>query len=142
MTGIPVTFTARGDPLEPLGVAGIGKVAIALARCALARDDGVHTSWRGVASGDAVLIFGESESLPWVDGAQYLGRDPAAPHLWMPTAHRPNVPADALERALLRHAGALAPPLAIVLDPHRIISVAKASPIVRARLQAWLEERA
>ncbi|WP_394847018.1 hypothetical protein LZC95_06065 [Pendulispora brunnea] len=137
--GIAVTFSARGDPLEPVGVVGVGPAALALARRVLAEDNATLARWRGVTAQNALLLLGASDALPWVDGAHYLGRDPAAPRLLMPTTHRPDVPLEAFERALLHHAASLAPPLAILLEPRCIVSVAEARPVMRELLQAWVD---
>ncbi|WP_394836684.1 hypothetical protein LVJ94_07225 [Pendulispora rubella] len=139
--GIAVTFSARGDPLEPVGVVGVGPAALALARRVLAEDDAALAAWRGVVAQDAVFLLGAGDTLPWVDGAHYLGQDPAAPRILLPTTHRPNVPLEAFERALLRHAASLAPPLAILLEPRCVVSLAEARPLARELVQKWLEAR-
>ncbi len=136
-----LTFRPRAIALEALCVAGVGPVARALATRALARDDAWLATLRGVTSGDALFLLGASEALPWVDGALYLGRDDAAPLLLTPTNAAPDVPADVFERAIVRHAGVLVPPIAVLPAPRRLVSVAAARPVERARLAEWLAAR-
>ncbi|WP_394824021.1 hypothetical protein [Pendulispora albinea] len=142
MVGIAVTFSARREPLEPVCVVGVGEIGRRLAQRVLANGDEALRALRGMATSEALVILGASESLPWVDGVQYLGQDAGAPRLLLPTQLRPSVPVDAFERALLRHAAKVAPPLAVLLDPPRVISVAEARPLDRDRVRAWLEVRA
>ena len=133
-----VTFCPREDPLDPVCVVGIGAVGRALARVVRARisHDGERLS--GMVARDIVLFMGEAGRLPWVDGVLYLGRDPRAPRLLLPTQQGPSVPIDAFERAIRRRAPHLAGPLAILLEPARILSVAEARPVDPATLDAFL----
>jgi hypothetical protein len=95
-----------------------------------------------VAADGVLVVVGASSELPWVDGVQYLGRDPRAPRLLLPTALEPaGMPIEVFEQAILAHAERLAPPLAVLALPPRVLSVAAALPIVRARLEAWLESQ-
>ncbi len=139
MAGMTVEFALRPDPLEPLCVVGVGAVARALASRALRSDDASLQALRGVATEDALLLLGPRESLPWVDGVVYLGCDPGAPLLLLPTQRRPTAPVDAFERAILRRLRHAPPPIAVLTHPPRLVSVAEARPVARARLQAWLE---
>ncbi|MFB1484232.1 hypothetical protein [Corallococcus sp. RDP092CA] len=126
----------RALPLEPLAVAGVGPVALALGHRASRAGDAALASWSGVAGTDVLVLLGASASLPWVDGAVYLGRDPLAPSLLLPCALEPDVAPALLERALL--AGQGDAPLAVLPGAGVLVSVAAAQPVVRASLLAWL----
>jgi hypothetical protein len=93
---------------------------------------------RGVIGAGCAIVLGETEALPWIEGLTYLGRDPDAPSLLLPTNLAPSVPATLLERALFAQIDE-APPIAVLPDPPRIASVSKALPIARSRLLARLE---
>ena len=136
---VPVRWGPRAEPLEPLAVVGEGTVALALARRALAEDDARLASWSGVAGPGVLVLLGPAGSLPWVDGAVYLGRDPAAPSLLMPCALAPSVAASMLERALLLRAGKAGTPVAVLPASGHLVSVNAARPVSRATLTAWLE---
>lgn len=137
--GIPVTFSARDERLEPTAVAALGAAARALGRHLLQCSDERLAAWTAVAGTDALFVLGASDSLPWVDGVFYLGRAPGAPRLFVPTTLRPTTIAmELFEAAILSHAPALVPPLAVMVAPHRIVSLAGALPIGRQRLRAWL----
>ena len=139
MPGIAVAFHNRSVPLEPRCVVGTGAVSRALGARVLRYPDARLESLRGVVADGTLLLLGASDCLPWVDGATYLGCDPEAPFLLLSTRHRPNVPVDAFERALLRHAQSIPPPIAVLLHPSRLVSVADARILERARLQHWVE---
>lgn len=139
---LPVRWGPRSEPLEPLAVAGVGPVALALARRALASDEAVLASWQGVAGPDVLVLLGASASLPWVDGAVYLGRDPGAPALLLPCALAPDMAPSLLERALLARPGkAVSTPLAVLPSTHQLVPVDAARPVARASLVAWLDAR-
>lgn len=138
---LPVAWGPRRVPLEPVGVAVRGEAARSLARRLLGRTDEALDKLSGVAGADLLILLGDTAALPWVEGAVYLGRDPSAPSLLLPTTHEPSVPLDLLERALTQRAVRFqaTPPLAVLLDPPRLASTLEARPLVRERLQAWLE---
>lgn len=112
---ITVGWRARAVPLDPLAVVGTGLVATALLECA----EGL----RGVRTSDAVVLVGDD--LPWVDGCRYLGRDPAAPGVYLPTELEPDVPVALFAAALQRrHAGPVA------VWPGVAVSLLKLRPVV------------
>lgn len=133
-----VAFVPRGVPLEPRAVFGFGAAAHALAERLLRRDDAALATLRGLSWADGLLVLGLAADLPWADGVSYLGQDPQAPRLLLPTQLRPDVPLDAFERALLRQGGPIEPPIAVLSNPSRLVSVVPARTIARARLVAWL----
>jgi hypothetical protein len=135
---LPVAFVPRRAPLAPLAAAAQGPAARALAERLLARDDDALAALSGVASPDGIIVLGPAEALPWVDGVVYLGRDPEAPALLLPTALAPDAPPALLERAVLTRVAAA--PVAVLADPPALASLAAARPLDRARLRAWLGE--
>jgi hypothetical protein len=133
-----VTWSPRQNPLAALAVAGVGPVAVALARRALAADDKQLGAWSGVAGPGMLVLLGETDSLPWVDGAVYLGRDPTAPSLLLPCALAPEVAPALLERALVAHAAA-GTPLAVLPRSGQLVPVGAARTVARETLAAWLK---
>ncbi len=137
---VKVSWIAREPPLSAGVVVARDGVARALARRLLRAGDEDLARWRAV-SGDALLaVMGERETLPWVDGVTYLGRDPAAPSLWLPTTLRPDAPVELFERALLARASRVSPPLAVLVREGGmdLVSLAEARPVARAVLTRWL----
>lgn len=143
---IPVQWRPRAAPLEPVGMAVRGEAARVLARRLLARDDEALARLSGVAAPELLVVLGEVDELPWVDGAVYLGRDAEAPSLLLPTTREPSVPIPLVERALLGRArspgspGSIAPPYAVLIDPPLLASAQAARPILRSVLLSWLKE--
>jgi hypothetical protein len=135
---IQTRWRAREWPLAPIAVAAHGEVAIAFAHRLLALEDESLATLKGVAGEGLLILLGDEESLIWVDGVTYLGRDEAAPALLVPTTLEPDVPMALLERALVKRLNEAAP-IAVLLDPPIIASVSLARPISRETLVGWLK---
>jgi len=141
-TGVAPEWTPRDVPLTPVAVAARGSAARQLAYRLLALDEAGLARLQGVSGADVLLILGEQEALPWAPGVVYLGRDPEAPALLLPTTHAVSVPAALLERALLAHFRQVAPPLAVLPELRQVISGNQARPVCRELLREWLREGA
>lgn len=131
MTGL--RWTPREPPLPVEGCVCVGGAAEALVGRLLALDDASLARLEGSAAPGFVAVFGAAGSLPWVDGAQWLGRVAEAPALWLPTERRPDAPPELLQSAALRAVGGAGP---VVLTPDRLIAV-DPLPVVRAHLARW-----
>lgn len=129
------SWLPREPPLNPIALAGIGAVAEALLRRLLRLDDSALASLSGVRGPGLLLILGEESALPWVDDAVWLGRDPAAPSLLLPTAWAPAVPLDLYERAVRARALTAAGALAVLPRPGLLVPTGAARPLDRAGLQ-------
>lgn len=138
-SAVPVEFVARDEVLDPVATVGLGPVARTLAERVLLLDDERLQQLRGIAGQELLVVLGESEALPWVEGCLYLGRDAGAPRLLLSTALRPAVASELFERALLLRWPNLQPPIAVVASPRRVLSLAAALPIQRHVIRAWLE---
>lgn len=139
-----VHFVARPAPRPLTAVVAEGAAAEALVRRLLALPDAARVALRGVAGGDVVLVEGPAESLPWVDGARYLGRCDDAPGLHLPCAQDPTVPAALLGRTLAARMAPDAGPFALwPRDDGGLAacSLADARPLHPALLAAWLGAR-
>ena len=112
-------------------------MSLALARRALGADEEHLGARHGVAGAGVLILLGATVSLPWVDGAVYLGRDSAAPSLLLPCTLAPDVAPALLERALVAHAAA-GTPLAVLPRSGQLIPVGAARPLARETLAAWL----
>lgn len=159
---LPVALVPREPPLPASAAVATGAAATALAQRLLAESDQALAALRGLAGDRLLAVLGDERDLPWVDGVLYLGADPDAPRLLLPTALAPSVGVALYETAVLRHltvaataspaarglstaqfALLTAPPIAVLPPPHdAIFSVATAAPISRPRLVAWLEAHA
>ncbi len=132
---VAVRWIAREPPLAPVGVAAFGPVVAALRERLLRASDASLAALRGVEGEGVMVVTGESASLPWVDGARWLGRDLAAPSLLLPTSERPSVDVGLFERALLRGEHGAAPLAVFARDGAiTVVSLAEARPVSRAVL--------
>jgi len=95
---LPVSWGPRDRPLPPSAVVAVGPVAASLLR--RLSEPGRTEGLQGVVAGspaDLVVLVGED--LPWVDGVVYLGRDPLADGVLVPTNRAPDAPIDLVARA-------------------------------------------
>jgi hypothetical protein len=129
----------RERPLVPCAVIASGEAAPRLASRVLERTNGELARLRGVAGDGLVLLVGDADDLPWVDGVAYLGRDAAAPSLLVPTSLEPSIAPALFERAVLARAARLVPPVAVLEAPPRLVSTADARALSRERLRAFVE---
>lgn len=136
-----LALRARSSPLTPSAVVGEGEAAVRLARRLLALPDEALSRLSGVRAPGLLAVCGAEADLPWADGVRYLGRDPDAPALLLPTALGPELPVALLERALLRRAPGVAAPLAVLVNPLRLVPLGGARPIARAHLAGWTSSR-
>ena len=136
----PVAWSPRDPPLPALAVVGVGPVALALARRVLAVEDAALARWSGVAGPGVLVLLGDTESLPWVDGVVYLGRDAAAPSLLLPCTLAPSVAPALLDRALVARARA-GTPLAVLPRSGHLVPVGAARPVSRETLGVWLAKQ-
>ncbi len=136
---MPVSFRVRTEPLAPVAAAARGPAATALARRLLARDDAALARLSGVGGPSLLVLSGDRDDLPWIDGIVYLGRDPAAPALRLPTTLAPDVPPALLERAVLARLQGAAPPIVVLVDPPALVPFGEARPVDRDTLRRWVE---
>jgi MoxR-vWA-beta-propeller ternary system protein len=133
-----ITWLPREQPLVPVAVAAQGESARRLAERLLQLDDDALAHLEGVAGKDLIVVQGRTESLPWVDGVQYLGASSSTPSLLLPTNYAPALPEILVERALLARASTTGN-VAILPDPLTIVPLNMARPISRPTLAVWLE---
>ena len=141
MSNLPITWNPRSTPLPPVGVAAQGAAAQGLANRLLGRTDEQLALLAGVQGDKLLIVLSEDSTLlPWADGVIYLGRDPIAPSLLIPTTHAPSVPLPLLERALRHRFPESTTPLAVLPPGDSVVSLSGCRrPIVRATLQKWME---
>lgn len=147
-------WSPRAEPLAPVAAVGWGQAtAAALGRRLLAFDDDALGRWQGVAGPEVLLVLdptpadpieppapdAQAPPLPWVEGVQYLGWDPGAPGLLLPTTLSPEIPGELLAMALSRRVPPGQAPLALLTQPPRIVPAGSARPIDRAALTRWLD---
>ncbi len=102
---LTVHVAAQSRPLTPCAVLAIGDPLRCTLLDRLLRMDGAQLARiEGLCAKRSLLLLAAAADLPWVDGVQYLGLDPEAASLLVPTASRANVAGALLERAVLHHA--------------------------------------
>lgn len=123
-----------GEVLAIDGVAAWGDALPRMLARLRAADDESLARLRGVRGDDVLVLVGPSDALPWIDGARYLARTVDEPNLLLPTGVRTQMSPRIVLRALLGKTPGLRPPLVLLPDGRRLISIADARPIVRAQL--------
>ena len=132
---IEIGWVQRTDPLDACGLTASGLTATLLAKKLAGLTDERLKPLSAVAGADLIVVTGPRESLPWVDGVRYLGRDPEAPSLLMTTTVAPSLPV-ALIRDALSHAGYAG--LIAITDPTTLVSLEGALPLDRKTLERWI----
>lgn len=80
------------------------KIQTALQR--LMQLDAEHlATLEGVICELGMVILGEQNALPWVDGCVYLAMDKQAPHLYISTLFEPSLPLALLDKAVYKKWG-------------------------------------
>lgn len=91
------------DVPPAMGVVGCGDVARALfAKVEAIAAAQTTPQWQVSAQQDLLVLTGNTETLPWVDGARYIAPRADAPTLWLPTLERPEIALDLLAAAIAR----------------------------------------
>jgi hypothetical protein len=134
-----MSWVDRKIVLAPIAAYAHGAAAIELAHKLSKWPADRLAKLSGVSTKNTIVVLAQQEDeLPWVDGIQYLGKDPAAPQLLLPTALAPDVHAGLFERAIAGKARTVGL-IAVVPDPPAIIPMKPALPLTVAKLAAFLE---
>lgn len=126
---ITVQWRLREVPLAGEALLAQGDVVLRLVNRLLKLDDAALATLSGVGSASMLFIVGTP--LVWVDGVRMLGKDPAAPGLWLPTTHQPTVPLGLFAEAVTRRT-----PAPVAVFDQVLLPVGGARPIDRATLRA------
>ncbi|MBS1795962.1 MAG: hypothetical protein JSS81_19065 [Acidobacteria bacterium] len=123
-----IEWENRFDALAPVAVVAFDAAAERLRARLLDFDDEKLSRLQGVRGDRLIFVAGAPAELPWADGVVYLGRDPLAPSVFLPTNRRPSMPLDLFEKALLARF-AEHRPFAVV--EKRIVPVGAMRPVSR-----------
>lgn len=138
---LPFAFVPRAVPLTPSALVARGEAADRLAG-RLARRGAVELrGLMGLHFPQGFVLLGACEQLPWEDGVGYLGVDPRAPRLLLPTTLEPDVPIDLLEERLIALVSPHAPPVALLPAERTVLPVGAARALTAEALRTWLEAR-
>jgi hypothetical protein len=137
-----VTWIDRERVLSPLAACARGEQTLALANKLYSWTADRLAKLSGVATADALVVLAKLEDdLPWIDGIKYLGKDPLAPQLLLPTASRPDVHASLFERAITQKARTIGLIAVLPDPPPAIIPLRNALPLSHTKLRELLEHR-
>ncbi len=139
----PFRWHPDPQPPAPRGVVGVGAVARRLfdkLAAALADDERRAQAERlmATAHSDMLILTGDSDALPWVDGARYIAPRDAAPALWLPTHECPDAPLDLLAIAIARRHPHM--PLLLWPTPAQLVPLQRLLP-ANAALLARIDAR-
>jgi len=87
---------------------------------------------QATANAEVLVVLGAETDLPWVDGVQYAAAHEQAPALWLSTRWEPDVAADLLIEALLRHDSRA--PLLLWREPRAVIPLDRQLPVTPEHL--------
>ena len=93
----------RAEPLAAQAAVAWGAASRALHARLLQLAPEQQAGLSATAAPDLLVVTGEADALPWVDGIAYAGPAGEAPGLWLPTLQTPDLPPDLIAKALQRH---------------------------------------
>ena len=135
----------RAEPLPARAAVAWGTAAGALHARLLQLVPEQQAGLSAMAGPELLVVTGETDALPWVDGIAYAGPATDAPGLWLPTIEEPGLALDLIARGLQREHPKRQPLLlwsrpAFVLPLDRLLPL---SPALLARIGAhWSGGRA
>lgn len=88
---------------------------------------------RLAAAPGMLVLLGDGDRLPWIDGARYCAPDPDARGLWLPTTLQPDLPAELLHAALQRRGGRNA--FLVWPEPELVLPLDDTLPLAPSTLQ-------
>jgi hypothetical protein len=100
----------------------------------LTRSDAALSKLEAVKLENGLVVLGAANDLPWAPGVIYLGTDPSAPALLLPSAVEPSAHPALLERAIFARHNKLTAPVALVPSLALMFSVRAARFLTRAAL--------
>lgn len=122
-----LSWQSESEPPFAQGVVGVGAVARRLFAAIEQRLQPARQSLMATANDDLLIITGPTQELPWVDGAQYIAPRAEAQALWLPTAQRPTLPLDLLDRAIRRQHPQS--PLLLLPAPAQLVPLTRLLPV-------------
>lgn len=134
---IRIKWENRLFPLAPVAMIAFGRPAAELAIKLWSFDDARLRTLQGVSAQQMIMLLGEPDTLPWTDGAIYLGRDAQMRGFLLPTTVKPAIAFDIFERIINEKYKHLAP---FAVMPEKVISHFNAKSLAREVLEKWLSE--
>lgn len=127
-------WRTRTVPPEPRAIVAWGQAARRLLARVRAMDEAGLARLQGTANAQVLIVVaGQAEHLPWIEGAAYAAPCDAAPGLWLPTLNEPDQPIDLISRALqFRHQRQ---PLLLWADPPAVLPLDRLLPMTPWHLQ-------
>lgn len=134
----PISWKSRTKPLEAVAVAGRGVTKAMFMDRLRRRTDADLSGLRIILDDDSFILLGESARLPWASGGLYLGCDPNAPGLLLPTMIEPTLPAHLFEEVLRSRCPNLPAQTAVFHRPLHVVPVTNALPMTDDSIMNWL----
>lgn len=126
--------------IRPAAAIGWDDIAEALLEYLLVLDERFYSQLQVTLSDRALIVFGQAEILPWIDGIHYASPCDKFPTLWLPTHSKPSVSIELVSRALGYHYGSA--PLLLWPEPAAVIPLDRRFSINRNLLETmprnWL----
>jgi MoxR-vWA-beta-propeller ternary system domain bpX5 len=138
MTLFSIDWQDRAIPLAPRAMLAVETPAGRLARKLVNLRDDELAMLRGAGTRRLILMLGPSDRLPWVDGVQYFGIDPAAPSLFLPCHSIPAFDLSIVYKAFLN----ITKGVQHIVDPRRkwLVPTGSARPVDRGAVRKWLRD--
>ncbi len=131
-------WRARQEPGQPQAAVAWGQAAVRLHARLFRMTDEQTSRLQATTNRDVLIVTGNADDLPWVEGVDYACTEPATPGLWLPTSWEPDAPLDLIGQALLgRFARA---PLLLWHAPEAVVPLDRCLPVTARHLQRIQDE--
>jgi hypothetical protein len=134
----PLTWKSRREHLPAIAVAGRGVSRCIIMERLRRRAPADLAALRIIVEDDYFVVLGDCVALPWVSGSFYLGCDPDAPSLLLPTALEPTLPANLFEEVVRARFPMHTEQTAVFPRPLHLMSMTDARPLTDDAVFAWL----
>ncbi|MBI6561235.1 hypothetical protein EIG75_23145 [Pseudomonas syringae] len=126
-------WRVRREPGQPQAAVAWGEVAARLHARLLRMPEDQTAQLQATANCDVLIVTGNADDLPWVEGVDYACTEPAAPGLWLPTSWEPDAPLDLMGQALLGRFART--PLLLWHAPKVVVPLDRCLPLTARHLQ-------
>lgn len=132
-----IAWQTRPTALTPAGLVAPATLAPALLSLLRLSEARQLSALSVVATRDLIVLLGDNDALPWLDGARYCAPDPDARNLWTPTHLAPALPVDLVQTNLIERAGSS--PVLLWHAPEQLLPLAGAQTLTPPLLD-WLTQ--
>lgn len=126
-------WRVRRQPALPQAAVAWGEAAVRLHARLTRMTEDQSSGLQATAARDVLIVTGDADRLPWVEGIDYAFAVSTAPGLWLPTLWEPDTPPDLVGQALSNRYARV--PLLLWHAPQAVVPLDRCLPVTALHLQ-------